>query len=118
MEASQGEVRMSDIEIPVQHLFTMTLKSMSAQRCDFVGPFGRRIFERPAGGAMAGARVKGEVLNLLATDYGNASLDGRIRQIDAYVTARTDDGVVILMQVRGRASPAYAAGQSRIQILF
>lgn len=109
---------MSDIEIPAQHLFTMTLKDVSAQRFDFVGPFGRRIFERPAGGAIAGARVTGEVLDLLATDYGSAGLDGRIRQVDAYVTARSDDGVVILMQVRGRASPAYGSGQSRIQILF
>jgi len=109
---------MSETEIPIQHLFTMTLKNVRADRFDFVGPFGRRIFERPAGGTVAGARVKGEVLDLLATDYGNASLDGLIRQIDAYVTARTDDGIAILMQVRGRVSPAYAAGQSRIQILF
>ena len=109
---------MSATEIPVQHLFKMTLTDVRAQRFDFVGPFGRRIFERPAGGTVVGARVNGEVLDLLATDYGNASLDGRIRQIDAYVTMRTTDGVVILMQVRGRASPAYGAGQSRIQILF
>src|SRR6202011_3396653 len=69
-------------------------------------------------GVVAGARVNGQVLNLLATDYGNASVDGSIRHFDANVTAQTDDGVVILMQIRGRASPTYGAGQSRIQILF
>jgi hypothetical protein len=104
--------------IPVQHLFTMTLRDAHTDRVDFAGPFGRRVFERPAGGTLAGAKVTGEVLTLLATDYGNASLDGRIRQIDAYVTARTDDGTVILMQVRGRASPTYGPEHSRIQILF
>jgi Protein of unknown function (DUF3237) len=109
---------MSVTEIPVQHLFTMTLKDVCADRQDFVGPFGRRIFERPSGGSVDGARVRGQVLNLLATDYGNASVDGSIRHFDANVTAQTDDGVVILMQIRGRASPNYGAGQSRIQILF
>jgi hypothetical protein len=109
---------MSLTQIPVQHLFTLALQFARAERFDFVGPFGRRIFERPTHGTVTGTRVNGKVLELLATDYGNASLDGRIRQLDAYVTAQTDDGTVILMQVRGRGSPAYGAGQSRIQIIF
>ena len=87
---------MSETEIPVQHLFTPTLWDVRADRQDFVGPFGRRIFERPGNGTVAGARINGQVLNLLATDYGNASLDGSIRHFDADVTAQTDDGVVIL----------------------
>lgn len=108
----------SDAEAPVEHLFKMVLTGAAADRHDFVGPFGRRAFERPSGGTVAGARVNGQVLSLLATDYGNASLDGRIRQVDAYITAQTDDGAVILMQVRGRGSPTYGPGGSRIHILF
>jgi len=110
---------MSDTQLPVQHLFKMVLKNDPADRYDFVGPFGRRLFERPSsGGTIAGARVNGAVLGLLATDYGQLSVDGKIRQFDSYITAKTDDGVAILMQIRGRASPSYGLGQSRIHILF
>jgi hypothetical protein len=109
---------MATTAIPVKHLFTMVWKDNHADRHDFVGPFGRRIFERPRGGAVTGARVNGQVLDLLATDYGYASADGSIRQIEAYVTIQTDDGTAILMQVRGRTSPLYGTGQSRIQIQF
>jgi hypothetical protein len=80
-DATSGleELTMSATEIPVQHLFTLTLKDVRTDRQDFVGPFGRRSFERPRGGTFTGARVKGQVLDLLATDYGNASVDGSIR---------------------------------------
>jgi Protein of unknown function (DUF3237) len=113
---------MGDSNISVRHLFTMRLNRLHGDSHDFIGPFGRRIFERPRGGSIEGAGVgsgiKGQVLDLLATDYGNASTDGTIRQIDAHIVAQTDDGVIIYMKIRGRASPAYGPGQSRICLLF
>jgi hypothetical protein len=104
--------------IPVSHLFTMVLTQARADRHDYVGPFGRRVFDRARGGSLAGAKVNGKVLDLLATDYGQASLDGKIRGFDAYITAQAEDGTIILMQLRGRASPTYGSGQSRVQIQF
>jgi Protein of unknown function (DUF3237) len=109
---------MADSNISVRHMFTMRLNRLHGDSHDFMGPFGRRIFERPRGGSINGAAIKGEVLDLLATDYGNASSDGTLRQIDANIVAQTDDGVIIYMKVRGRASPAYGPGQSRICLLF
>ena len=109
---------MADSNISVRHLFTRRLNRLHGDSHDFMGPFGRRIFERPRGGTIDGAAIKGEVLDLLATDYGNASSDGTLRQIDANIVAQTNDGVIIFMKVRGRASPAYGPGQSRICLLF
>jgi Protein of unknown function (DUF3237) len=109
---------MADSNISVRHMFTMRLNRLHADSHDFIGPFGRRIFERPRGGTIDGADVQGEVLDLLATDYGYASSDGELRNIDANVVAQTHDGVIIHMKVRGRASPAYGPGQSRISLLF
>lgn len=104
--------------IPVIHLFTMVLTQARADRHDYVGPFGRRVFDRARGGSLTGARVNGKVLDLLATDYGYASVDGKIHGIEAYITVQAEDGTIILMQMRGRASPTYGAGQSRVQIQF
>jgi Protein of unknown function (DUF3237) len=109
---------MPDRYISVRHLFTMRLNRLHGDSHDFIGPFGRRMFERPRGGSIDGAEIQGEVLDLLATDYGNASADGTLRHIDANVVAQTHDGVIIHMKVRGRASPAYGPGQSRICLLF
>jgi Protein of unknown function (DUF3237) len=109
---------MADSNISVRHLFTMRLNRLHGDSHDFMGPFGRRIFERPRGGSIDGAEIRGQVLDLLATDYGNASSDGTLRQIDANIVAQTHDGVIIYMKVRGRASPAYGPGQSRICLLF
>jgi Protein of unknown function (DUF3237) len=109
---------MADSNISVRHMFTMRLNRLHGDSHDFMGPFGRRIFERPRGGSIDGADVQGEVLDLLATDYGNASSDGALRHIDANIVAQTHDGVIIYMKVRGRASPKYGAGQSRICLLF
>jgi len=104
--------------IAVESLFTITLEGLEEDRHDFAGPFGRRVFERAAGGTVTGTHVKGKVLDLLATDYGRASPDGSIRQFEAEVTIRTDDGIILLMQYRGRESPTYGEGRSRIQALF
>ncbi|MEY2926601.1 MAG: hypothetical protein RL367_1078 [Pseudomonadota bacterium] len=109
---------MADSYISVRHMFTMRLNRLHGDSHDFIGPFGRRIFERPRGGTIDGAEIQGEVLDLLATDYGNASNDGTLRHIDANIVAQTHDGVIIHMKVRGRASPAYGPGQSRICLLF
>jgi hypothetical protein len=109
---------MPDTQIPVSHLFTLTLEGLAQDRHDFMGPFGRRIFEKSNGGAAAGAKIRGKVLPLLATDYGNAGSDGKIRHFDSSVTLQAEDGTILLMQYRGRASPAYGPGQSRIQAMF
>lgn len=109
---------MADSSIAVRHLFTMRLNRTRDDRHDFVGPFGRRSFERPRGGRIEGAAMTGEVLDLLATDYGHASADGSLRHIDAQIVAQTHDGVIVFMKVRGRASPLYGPAQSRICLLF
>jgi hypothetical protein len=102
---------MSETQIPVEHMFTMVVEGLADHRYDYVGPFGRRIFEKASGGTVAGARLSGTVLSLHATD-------GSIRQFESDVTIRADDGAIILMQYRGRMSPKYGPGQSRIQALF
>jgi hypothetical protein len=112
------ESYMTDTQIPVEHLFTVVMQGMDAARHDYAGPFGRRIFAKATGGSVTGKRFSGKVLPLHATDYGRASADGTIRQFDAEVGLQEDDGTVVLMQYRGRMSPTYGPGQSRIQVLF
>jgi Protein of unknown function (DUF3237) len=109
---------MADTQIPVAHLFTITTKGAPEGRYDYVGPFGRRIFEKSRGGTVTGERFNGTVLDLHANDYGRASPDGTIRHFEADVGLQADDGTVVLMQYRGRSSPKYGNGQSRIQMLF
>ncbi|RVT94303.1 DUF3237 family protein [Sphingomonas crocodyli] len=109
---------MSEVQIPVDHMFTMVLEGLNDARHDYVGPFGRRIFEKASGGTIRGARLNGQVLRLHATDYGRASLDGSLRQLDAEAGLLLDDGTAILMRYRGRMSPRYGAGQSRISAVF
>jgi len=105
-------------QIPVEHLFTLRLEQLNRHGHDYVGPFGRRRFEKAVGGSVHGAALDGRVLELLASDYGRVSEDGAIRAYNASVTLQAQDGTVILMQYRGRSSPAYGPGQSRIQVLF
>lgn len=107
-----------DFQIPVEHMFTLTLEGLGERSFDYVGPFGRRRFEKASGGTVSGAALNGRVLKLLNSDYGRVSGDGSIRAFNASVTLQAEDGAVVLMQYRGRASPAYGAGQSRIQVLF
>jgi hypothetical protein len=109
---------MPDTQLPVEHLFTLTLEGLASDRHDYAGPFGRRVFEIATGGTVRGAQLNGKVLPLLATDYGHASTDGRVRHLDAGVALQAEDGTVVLMQYRGRASPTYGVGQSRIQAIF
>lgn len=105
-------------QIPVSHLFTVRLNAMREHRHDYVGPFGRRRFEKAVGGTVSGTAMNGRVLELLATDYGRVSTDETLRAFNASITLQADDGAIVLMQYRGRASPAYGPGQSRIQALF
>lgn len=109
---------MADTQIPVEHLFTVEMHGMDLSRHDYEGPFGRRIFAKASGGVVSGRRFSGKVLPLHATDYGRASSDGSIRQFDAEIGLQADDGTIVLMQYRGRMSPTYGPGQSRIQVLF
>lgn len=109
---------MTEVQIPVEHMFTMTLEGLADARHDFDGPFGRRIFEKAASGTIGGRLLNGRVLSLHATDYGRASADGELRQMDADVGLELDDGTAILMRYRGRSSPRYGEGQLRIQALF
>jgi hypothetical protein len=109
---------MSEFQIPVEHLFTIVMEGMDSARHDYVGPFGRRVYEKATGGTVSGKRFNGKVLPLHATDYGRASPDGTLRQLEADVGLQADDGTVVLMQYRGRMSPKYGPGQSRIQALF
>lgn len=91
---------------------------MRAHSYDYIGPFGRRRFEKAVGGTISGAAMDGKVLELLATDYGRVSDDGQLRAFNASITLQADDGSIVLMQYRGRASKTYGPGQSRIQALF
>ena len=109
---------MSEMQIPVEHMFTIVMEKRNEGRHDYVGPFGRRIFEKARGGTVTGKRFNGTVLDLHATDYGRASLDGSIRQFDADMGLQADDGTAVLVQYRGRMSPKYGPGRSCIQLLF
>lgn len=109
---------MPEMQIPVEHLFTIVMEGLNDGRHDYVGPFGRRIFEKASGGTVRGKRFGGQVLALHATDYARASLDGSIKQFEADVGLQAEDGTVVLMQYRGRMSPKYGPGQSRIQAMF
>jgi hypothetical protein len=107
-----------NFQIPVQHLFTVVLDGLNNNSYAFKGPFGSRQLEKAIGGAVTGAAMNGRVLELLATDYGRVSDDSTLRAYNASVTLRSDDATTILMQYRGRSSPRYGTGQSRIQALF
>jgi hypothetical protein len=109
---------MTDLQIAVEHLFTLTLDGLEDHRFDFEGPFGRRAFARASGGQVAGRRLRGKVLPWLATDYGSVSADRTIRQHEADLAIEAEDGGVVLMRYRGRASPTYGPGQSRIHAVF
>lgn len=105
-------------QIPVRHMFSVRLEELNRHVYDYVGPFGRRRFEKAVGGAVNGAAMKGRVVEHHATDYGRVSTNGAIRALNASIVLESEDGVTILMQYRGRMSPAYDAGQSRLQVLF
>lgn len=105
-------------QIPVNHLFTVTLDGLLDHACTFKGPFGTRRLEKSVSGRVEGAAMNGKVLELLATDYGRLSDDGGIQAYNASITLQAHDGTTILMQYRGRSSPRYGAGQSRLQVLF
>ncbi len=109
---------MTQMQIPVEHLFTVVMEGMDAAKHDFMGPFGQRVFVKSTGGSVKGKRFNGAVLPLHATDYGRSSPNGTLRQFDADIGLCEDDGTIVLMQYRGRMSPRYGEGQSRIQVLF
>jgi hypothetical protein len=105
-------------EFAGEFLFTMELNWIQGESHDFTGPFGRRLFRHAAKGTAAGPRLTGSVLPSLSTDYGRRSEDGTLGHIDGYVSLEADTGAAVLMQVRGRTSPRYGAGNSRLQIMF
>ena len=107
-----------DFQIPVRHMFTLSLEGLQERAYAFEGPFGPRRFEKAVGGTVAGAALNGRVLTLLATDYGRASADGALRAFESSLALQSDDGTTVLMQYRGRGSGAYGPGASRISILF
>lgn len=107
-----------NFQIPVEHLFTVVLDGLASHSHAFDGPFGRRRLEKALSGTVSGSAMQGRVLELLATDYGRESADGTIRAYNAGITLQGDDGTTVLMQYRGRSSPRYGAGQSRLQVLF
>ncbi|RYD46092.1 MAG: DUF3237 family protein, partial [Verrucomicrobiaceae bacterium] len=106
------------VQIPVEHMFTLRLEGLADNPYQFDGPFGRRAFERATAGTATGNAVQGTVLDLLASDYGRASSDGRLQSYNGSLAIQADDGTVILLHYRGRRSPRYAEGTSRYQILF
>ncbi|MFC4595728.1 DUF3237 family protein [Sphingobium tyrosinilyticum] len=105
-------------QIPVKHLFSVRLEGLRKHSYDFVGPFGRRRFEKAVGGTVSGSAMTGKVLELLATDYGRVSDDGSLRAYNAGITLQAEDGAIVLLQFRGRSSAVYGPGQSRVQALF
>lgn len=109
---------MTTTQLPVRHLFTVRLEQILSHQHDYVGPFGRRRFAKAVGGTVSGSMMQGKVLDFMATDYGRASDDGQIRAWNMSVTLQAEDGAIVLMQFRGRSSPAYGPGQMRIQAIF
>ena len=67
------------VQIPVEHMFTLRLKGLADNPRQFDGPFGRRAFERATAGTATGKALQGNVLELLASDYGRESSDGRLQ---------------------------------------
>ena len=109
---------MAAMHLPVEHLFTLRLDGLLANRHDYAGAFGRRILAKALSGTARGPRFNGTVLPLHATDYGRASTDGTIRQLEADIGIELDDGTTVLMQYRGRMAPRYGTGGARIQVGF
>jgi hypothetical protein len=106
------------MQIPVEHLFTIEMNGLNDGCHDFVGPFGRRIFQKASEGSVVGKRFTGRVLPLHASDFGRSNTDGSIRQFEADVGLQAEDGTVVLMQFKGRSSPMYGPCRSRIQAMF
>jgi hypothetical protein len=104
--------------IPAEFLFTMDLDWLESNGQDFLGPFGPRKFRCVGSGTVSGPRFNGHVVRMAATDFGRVSLDGTIRHIDSNIVVDADDGESILLQVRGRMSPRYGDGNSRLQIVI
>lgn len=109
---------MPETQIPVEYLFTLTIRNIASTEFDFDGPFGPRMFAKAHGGTASGPGLNGKVVEHLATDYGRASPDRTIRAPEGDVVIQADDGTIILAQYRGRMSPAYGEGRSRLQFLF
>lgn len=109
---------MAQFNIPVEHLFSLTLEGHDRSPFNFEGPFGRRRFAKFTGGAATGANFEGKVLPLLATDYGRAATSGDIFGHEASVVLETSDGAIVLMQLRSRGGGTYGEGSFRFQALF
>lgn len=99
-----------------EFLFTMELNWAREESHDFDGPFGRRFFRHARAGRVHGPRLTGTVLPSLSTDYGRLGADGALGHVDGYLTLEIDGGPVVLLQVRGRTSPRYGEGNTRLQI--
>jgi hypothetical protein len=102
-------------EFLVEFLFSLTLKGAASAEHDFETPWGRRRAGRSLGGAFEGPRLKGEVVEGLANDWGAVSADRRFTGLDAQIVLRTDDGVAILSNFHGRRDEG---GTIRISPLF
>ena len=109
---------MTQFNIPVEHLFTLTLEGLGQGGFDLDCPFGRRRLAKITGGGAKGSALEARVLPLLATDYGRVTVSGSIHAREASVVMETSDGVIVLMQIRSRGGGAYGAGSSRFQALF
>ena len=110
-------VEMAQFNIPVEHLFSLTLEGHDRSPFNFEGPFGRRRFAKFTGGAATGANFEGKVLPLLATDYGRAATSGDIFGHEASVVLETSDGAIVLMHdasERGTHAPVAADAIARI----
>src|SRR5260370_33670580 len=110
----KGEDSMN-FQIPVEHMFSLRLEGLNEHRHEYAGPFGHRRLEKATGGTVSGSAMEGQVLELLATDYGRASPDGSIRAFNASITLQSRHGTVILMQYPGRARTRDGAARGGLQ---
>ncbi len=109
---------MAETQLAVEFLLTLTIDGITPSEFDFDAPLGARVFGKASGGTVKGPKFNGKVLPLLATDYGRANADRSIRELEADISLQAEDGTVVLAQYRGRMSPAYGPGQSRVRIMF
>jgi Protein of unknown function (DUF3237) len=88
------------MDLKAELLFDLSLNLDRANTQDVgAGPHGQRRIVPVSGGSFAGPKLKGEVLPIGA-DWLLLRPDG-VKQIDARITLRTDDGELIYTAYRG-----------------